>query len=178
LLAVLAVALLGAAVWLGLDTLRSDSGGNGGGGNAAASGGTQVALEGIGAYDPEGDDGVENNEDAPLATDGDESTHWRTVRYYDAPAIADKSGVGLVLDASRSVSLAEVRVTSDTPGFSARIQGGQSPTGPFTDLSGSRTVQARTTFELEGDDARYYVVWITTVPPGGSAHVNEVRATE
>jgi hypothetical protein len=38
-------------------------------------------------------------------------------------------------------------------------------------------VSGTTTFPLNGAAARYYLVWITLLPPGNVAHVNEVRAT-
>jgi hypothetical protein len=37
-------------------------------------------------------------------------------------------------------------------------------------------VNDRTTFTLKGKSGRYYVVWITQLPPGAVAHVNEVTA--
>jgi hypothetical protein len=53
---------------------------------------------------------------------------------------------------------------------------GDSPAGPFSDDSSSQTVGASTTFSLNGARARYYVVWITQLPPGDVAHVNEATA--
>ena len=41
------------------------------------------------------------------------------------------------------------------------------------DDSSSQTVGASTTFALDGATARYYVIWITRLPPGDVAHVNE-----
>jgi hypothetical protein len=37
-------------------------------------------------------------------------------------------------------------------------------------------VAGRTTFTLNGAKARYYVLWITRLPSGGVARVNEVTA--
>ena len=53
---------------------------------------------------------------------------------------------------------------------------GGSPTGPFTDDSPDETVGASTTFALDGVGGRYYLLWITRLPPGDVAHVNEVTA--
>jgi hypothetical protein len=39
-----------------------------------------------------------------------------------------------------------------------------------------QTVNGTTTFTLHGTSARYYLVWLTSLPPGSVAHVNEVRA--
>jgi hypothetical protein len=140
------------------------------GGNAAASS-EPVPVEGIGAYDPEGDNGDEHGDRAPDATDGDAATYWPTEDYNTFA----KSGVGLVLDAGKVVELSRVRVVSDTPGFTAEIRSGTSPEGPFdTRVSGLRTVQGETAFAIRGAAARYFVVWITSLD--GAAHVNEVTA--
>jgi hypothetical protein len=44
-------------------------------------------------------------------------------------------------------------------------------------VSAPRTVGASTSFELDGSEARYFVVWITSLPDGGRARVNEVSAS-
>jgi serine/threonine-protein kinase len=150
------------------------------GGSPSASGGggtTGVTLRGITAYDPYGTGTPgEDNPDAPKATDGDPATFWST-ETYTTPAFGNlKPGVGLVLDAGSAVKLGGITVTTDTPGFTARILAGESPSGGFADDSSSQTVGDSTTFTLNGTTARYYVVWITRLPPGNRAHVNEVTA--
>ena len=147
-----------------------------GGTTPSGGGGGSVRLQGVGAYDPDGTGG-EHDSEAPLATDGNEATSWQTERYDDPPALAGKPGVGLVLQVEGSGGIDQVRMTSETPGFDARIQAGDSPTGPFHDVSSSQTAGAVTTFDLDNVSASYLVVWITTSPPGGSAHVNEVTAS-
>ena len=67
-------------------------------------------------------------------------TFWKTEHYDDAPSLAGKPGVGLVLDPGRSVALREVHVTTTTPGFVALIKGGDSPTSFTKDVSASQTV--------------------------------------
>jgi hypothetical protein len=67
-------------------------------------------------------------------------------------------------------------VTTDTPGYTAQIQTGNSPTGPFASDSPTKRVGAHTTFTLNGTSARYYVLWITNLGPSAFAHVNEVKA--
>jgi hypothetical protein len=67
-------------------------------------------------------------------------------------------------------------VTTDTPGFTAEIRAGPSASGPFDAVvSPGQTVNESTTFELRGEPARFYVVWITALD--GRAHVNEVKAS-
>jgi tRNA A-37 threonylcarbamoyl transferase component Bud32 len=135
-----------------------------------------VPLSGVTGYDPQGTGG-EHDADAAKATDHDPATYWQT-ETYDSPDFGGlgKSGVGLVVDAGGPIALSSVTVTTDTPGFSAQIQEGSSSTGPFVPDSSVRTVNGRTTFRLNGKSGRYYVVWITQLPPGAVAHVSEVTA--
>ena len=91
-------------------------------------------MTGVGAYDPEGDKS-ENGGDAHLATDGNAKTAWKTEHYRST---FGKSGVGLVLDAGRPVKASRVVVTTETPGYAAQVQVGNSATGPFSPVSGSK----------------------------------------
>jgi serine/threonine-protein kinase len=176
---VLGLAILAGFGWLAYDTWgREGSSGAQTGTTTGGGGGGSISLQGVTAYDPDGTGAPgEHNDEAPLATDGNQATYWQTEDYKDPPAIAGKSGVGLVLQVTGSGSVDRVTMTSDTPGYEARIQSGDSSEGPFHDVSSSQTVGATTTFELDGVTAKYLVVWITTSPPGGSAHVNEVTAS-
>jgi serine/threonine-protein kinase len=151
-------------------THHAGSGGGAGGGNGAV-----VPLKGVGDYDPQGNGG-EHSATAPLATDGDISTYWMTESYGSQDFGRLKDGVGLVLDAGSSVSLAQLTVMTPTPGFTAEIQSGDSSTGGFTVDSPSQRVNGTTTFTLNGQNARYYVVWITLLPPGLRAEISEVTA--
>jgi serine/threonine-protein kinase len=135
--------------------------------------GSLVPLQGVGDYDPQGDGG-EHGYTAHLATDGNQATHWETERYTTRRFGGLKSGLGLVLDAGKTVKLARLTVTSTTPGFTAVVRSGSSPNGPFSNDSVSQTVQLSTTYTLNGAAARYYVLWITELPPGDYAWVSEV----
>jgi eukaryotic-like serine/threonine-protein kinase len=126
------------------------------GGSAAVQ---PVQIAGVGAYDPFGDNQSEHDEDAPAATDGDASSYWPTESYESG---LQKEGVGLVLDAGEAVKLKELTVKSTTPGFTAEIRSGSSPDGPFETVVGQSHAATETTkWELDGDRARYYVIWIT-----------------
>jgi hypothetical protein len=134
-----------------------------------------IQLSGVTAYDPDGD-GSEHNADAPKATDGSPSTFWTTSRYFDAPSLG-KPGVGLVLDAGRSVKVAQLGISSDTPGFQAQIKVGDGTGGPWRAVSASKTVGTRTVFDLTNAQGRYLLIWITRLGPGyDHAHVNEAGA--
>lgn len=133
----------------------------------------RVEVIGVGAYDPEGD-GSENGDRARLAADGNRATAWTSERYR---SVFTKSGVGLVLDARRPVRARRVTVATATPGFEAQVRAGGSVKGPFAAVSGVESVTGRTTFELRPRRSRYLVLWITSMPPGGVAAVNEVDVT-
>ncbi len=132
----------------------------------------RVAVTGVGAYDPEGDRS-ENDSAAGLATDGTLTTAWKSERYGSFV----KSGVGLVVDAGRPAKANRVVVATDTPGYSADIRVGSSPGGPFVAVSKEKRTTARTTFVLAPRTGRYLMVWITSMPDGGAAAVNEVTVT-
>lgn len=125
------------------------------------------------SYDPFGDDKSEHPERVADATDGDPATYWTTSTYDDFSAT--KEGVGLVLNAGSARDLSSLTVTTDTPGFQAEIRSGASRGGPFETVVGpSQTVGATTTWKIDGDDARFYAIWITDLD--GNAHINEVKA--
>lgn len=167
-LAAAAAAALGALRFHGASSQRAPQ--------AQAPPSASVELRGVRAYDPPPGDGQEHDEDAPKAADGDASTYWTTETYRSSFAALAKPGVGLVLDAGRPVRPARLFVTTDTPGFTARIEAGDRETGPFRSASAPQAVGPASAFVLElGRPARYYLVWITRLA-GSAAHVNEVRA--
>jgi hypothetical protein len=107
--------------------------------------------------------------------DGDASTYWLTSRYGYPDGGLGKPGVGFVVRAPGG--LKRMTLVTDTPGFTAQIKAGASPTGTFQSVSGPKVVGSSTAFKLDGNDGPYYLVWITRLPTGvSSAHVNEVKA--
>jgi serine/threonine-protein kinase len=168
----LAIAVAALAV-----ALVRENGSSPGPSTARGGGGTPLALTGVGAYDPPPGDGEEHDDEAALATDTSPSTYWKTQDYKSSLASLGKRGVGVVLDAGRSVTMHQVTVTTDTPGFTAEIQAGDSATGPFHTVSGSKVVAGQATFDLQDAHAQYFVVWITNLGSLSSAHVNDVSAS-
>ncbi|TMK95793.1 MAG: serine/threonine protein kinase, partial [Actinobacteria bacterium] len=150
----------------------------GGGGKAGKHGSPSVAGHAVrlfagGSYDPQGD-GAEHSAKAPLAVDGNPSTYWDTEHYRSFT----KSGVGLVLDARRTVRLGRLHIDTSLPGFRAQIRGGSSAGGPFpTYLSAMKTIGQQTTIALRPEPVRYVLLWITALPTGqDQARINEVKA--
>jgi eukaryotic-like serine/threonine-protein kinase len=170
-LAVALVALIAVAAAAALFAFGGD--GDGGGPGS----GTAVPLRAVASYDPDGD-GVERDDLVPLATDGNPGTYWSTEGYDDFAAT--KPGVGLVLDAGADGNVEGLVVRSDTPGFTAEVKTGNSPTSFDRTVAGAKTAAGTTTWQLDGADGRYLLLWITSVAQGtdgrGRAHVNEVTA--
>jgi hypothetical protein len=167
LLALLAIA----AIVIGLVA----AGGTNNGGAPAAS--KRIEVTGLTSYDPFGDNKEEHSAAAVNITDRDPATYWSTERYNDAPSLG-KPGVGVVVDGGTLVELAQLVVVTDTPGFTAEIEATNTEGGTPAKVSDSKVVGKATTFEINSNGPkRYYVIWITKLPPGlNYAHVNEVRA--
>jgi serine/threonine protein kinase len=171
------LALIVAGVAFGA-VLLLGGGGHGSGTSGGTSSGSSVRLHGVGdAYSAPGHPDS-HADTAPNATDGSTATSWYTQTYGDQTFGGLLTGLGLVLDAGSAVELSHLTVKTPSPGggFAAEIQAGDSPTGPFATDSSSQTVNGTTTFSLTGKTARYYVVWITQLPPEGYAKISEVTA--
>jgi hypothetical protein len=133
----------------------------------------RLPVKGVGAYDPNGDRS-ENDSAAPLATDGILTTAWESERYRSS---FSKSGIGLVVDAGQPVKARRVVVETETPGYAADVRVGSSPTGPFVSVSKAQSLKARTGFVLTPRSGRYLMLWITSMPEGGAAAVNEITVS-
>jgi hypothetical protein len=133
-----------------------------------------VQLQGLTAYDPEGD-GSEHGEEAHFATDHNATTSWDSEHYSNFT----KGGVGLVLQAPRPVALGKMTVNSIGSDFDAQIKAGNASGGPFTAVSAAfQPVGRRKTFSVDthGRKYRYYLVWLKLPFSGGRAQISEVTA--
>jgi hypothetical protein len=133
--------------------------------------------------DPQGEDGSENPEDAPLAVDGDPQTAWSTVSYEQQLGPAGlKTGVGLVVDlgAERQVTGVVLSLVGAPTGVALYL----TDTAP-TDVVGLEPIAADTaededlSLDLEEPTSgRFLVVWLTSLPAddgGFQGGVTEVR---
>jgi eukaryotic-like serine/threonine-protein kinase len=124
------------------------------------------------AYDPFGD-GQEHDEAAKAAIDGNDTTPWMTEHYRSF----SKKGVGIVVGTGHAVSPKTLSIITDTPGFTAEIQAGDTPTGPFHRVSGSKTIAGTdASFSLNGG-GRYFLLWITSLGDNAQVRIDEIRAS-
>jgi hypothetical protein len=142
-------------------------------------------------YNPFGT-GPENRDQIENLVDGDPTTTWSTEQYYDG-TLKKPGGVGLgvYLDAAPTVLAKALEIQTPTPGFAVQIYASdrielELPYGNTTSLGGrgwlgpvgaSTDVRSgeRIPLELSGHPHRYYLVWLTTLPPNmQSATINEL----
>ena len=129
-------------------------------------------------FDPEGD-GEESPQQARNAIDGNRTTVWDTETYRGGFGGSNKQGVGLYVDTDKPVAARELALVTATPGYEAAVYAANSPAGDIKDwtkVSGSTKVDQdeRIALDTAGRQFRYYLVWITGLPPGGKADIREL----
>jgi eukaryotic-like serine/threonine-protein kinase len=132
-------------------------------------------------FDPFGGDG-EHSSEAKAVVDQDTNSTWSTERY-DGGVINNKPGVGIYVDAKPGVAARAIDVISPTRDWQGAIYAapnGPLPTsiGQFTKLAPIEQTKTRTRVKLDpgGKRYRYYLVWITKLPPEkSSVEIAEIR---
>jgi eukaryotic-like serine/threonine-protein kinase len=142
-------------------------------------------------YNPFGT-GPENRDQIQNVVDSDPNTTWSTEEYYDG-TLEKQGGVGagLYLDAAPGVVGKAIEIQTPTPGFAVQIyvanrapaalaygestslaaRGWQGPVGQ----SGYVSDGTRIPLGLGGRPFRYYLIWITALPPKmDSASIGEL----
>jgi serine/threonine protein kinase len=124
-----------------------------------------VAPVDLRSFDPQGNDGRENDDRLPALIDGDEDTSWRADLYNTADFGNLKDGVGVVIDLGRRHRLEQIALRTTTPGIRYEIRVADAPAD---ELRGWRVVGS--VAEATGLDAvrfeqapttRYVLVWVT-----------------
>jgi len=139
---------------------------------------SQTAAHG---YNPFGT-GPENRDQVQNVVDSDPNTTWSTEQYYNGTlAKAGGIGAGLYLDAAPGVAGRAIEVQTPTPGFGVQIyvaehlalsqpygdptpltaRGWQGPVGASGYVHDHERIPLRST----GQAFRYYLIWLTTLPP-------------
>jgi len=119
-----------------------------------------LSFASVRAYDPLGD-GVENSSNAPLASDGDQETVWKSENYYDGRL--NKAGVGLLFDLGAPQTVTGFRLSTPWPGFSFRVAVGNDPAS--LTAAGGITYTAASDMEeaIPHETGRYVLLWFTSV---------------
>jgi eukaryotic-like serine/threonine-protein kinase len=184
-LTLLLLAVIGVAVWFLAS--RTEKGPGAGPVVAEPPGLERVELESDAAsdYDPEGDDGEESPEAANLVLDGIKNTGWDTETYEAGFEGANKSGVGLYVDAGRPIPARRLSLVTSTPGFEAAVYASNTVRGSINGwqkVSSTERVRQKQVFQLDlgqNQQFRNYLIWITQLPPDeGKAKIEEVRLSE
>ncbi|MEA2198715.1 MAG: eukaryotic-like serine/threonine-protein kinase [Solirubrobacteraceae bacterium] len=110
---------------------------------------------------------------AGYAIDNNPVDEWPTVNYYDHVLL--EKGIGIYVDAAPRTPVSDIRMLTTTPGFNAQFYASDatpSPTawpGSWVQVGSQNNVQNNQTIPLNtsGTPHRYWLVWITKLPPGG-----------
>lgn len=149
-----------------LDTTGDDTDDGSGTPIAAA----DAAIVSVQAWDPDGDNGTENDAQAELAlADGEPSTYWATECYQDR-YLGGKRGVGLVLGLS-GPSTGTLSVTVGSAPYQLDVYASTDPTPPtdldaWTQLGATRFAEQPAELEVGVDQtATHLLVWLKELGP-------------
>ena len=126
-------------------------------------------------YDPQGDQ-TESHSTVVNSFDKDPSTAWVTSRYQSDRFGGLKSGVGLLVDLGRPVTVRRVEVALTASGADLELRAADvagTAADPLPPVVATTSNSASATPSVlsppRGTTARYWVVWITKLPadPGG-----------
>jgi serine/threonine-protein kinase len=178
-----ATVVLGVAIALGVAAYLHTHRGTGSSATTPPTGGLeQVSLSASAAhsYNPFGT-GPENRDLLSDVVDNDPNTVWSTEQYYSG-TLQKTGGVGLgiYLDAAPGVAARALEVQTPTPGFAAQVYVASTFVelpygnsrklaergwhGPVASVSYMHSTQ-RIPLDLAGESYRYYLLWLTTLPP-------------
>jgi serine/threonine-protein kinase len=123
-------------------------------------------------FDPPPGDGVEHRDEVRNVLDDDPGTTWSTESYQGA-TLNNKPGVGIYVDAKPGVAARAIDIRTTTPAWSGKVFVARSGQGPPKTLDGwqdlgtisSAKKRTRVSLDTAGNRFRYYLVWITKLPP-------------
>ena len=130
------------------------------------------------SFDPDGD-GDEHSDDAPFAYDRNPATTWKTETYETSLQVYGKDGIGLVFDLGTEQIVGRVGITSPLAGYGVEIRNSVAPPSSLDDtelLADIASAETTESISFEPASARYWIVWITSLPGGGGgrAEISEV----
>jgi tRNA A-37 threonylcarbamoyl transferase component Bud32 len=133
-------------------------------------------------YDPLGDNKTEHPLQAKAVVDGEKNTAW-TTETYEGNTLGSKAGVGIYVIADPTVAARAITVQTPTKGWSGAIYVAKAGPVPASitgwqklgDIPSAKTSQ-RVDLDTAGNRFRYYLVWITKLPPGkDQVAISEIR---
>jgi putative peptidoglycan lipid II flippase len=137
-----------------------------------------IPIQGATSFDPYPGSGDENPDLVPLAIDGDPSTAWETLTYFNNPALGGiKAGVGLVLDLGQVRDVSRVIVTLQGSPTSLQLRAAPAsdqaqPTHSahqYRRLASVRDAGTSAVFTLKQPvSTRFVLIWLTSLPPDGA----------
>lgn len=138
---------------------------------------TPVPIRKVTVVDPQGD-GVENDEQTPLAVDGDPTTSWTTLDYASRNLGGLKDGVGLRLDLGSLTTVTAVHLQLVGRGTDLSVYSSADPPpakrgqlAGFTPLLRVRGVGDEVTLPLTpAVSSRALIIWLTGLPSNGSGY--------
>ena len=140
------------------------------------------------SYNPFGTE-PEHPKQVANAVDGDPNTIWST-EHYLGDTLGGKPGTGIYIDAAPGLQARALEVQTPTPGFTAGVYAARSFDGslPFgsgqslsergwVSLAPPQAIGGQSTIHIDTGGARYryYLLWITRLPPGSeTAAISEI----
>jgi hypothetical protein len=144
--------------------------------------GVSLPQSGARDFDPLGNNHQEHPADARRVVDGETNTSWSTETYNGGDL--GKAGVGIYVDAKPDVAARAMEIVTPTKGWHGEVYVARNGSGPPQDVSkwqklGTFTADtAKTKVDLDTatNRYRYYLVWITKLPPGQEkVAISEIR---
>jgi len=142
----------------------------------------EAVISAVTPFDPEGSGTPgENDTLAPLASDGDPVTVWRT-ESYDSRAFGElKSGVGLIITLEAALPVDRLLVRSPTTDWAAEVYVAGAAAAQLdgwgTVVTRAEAIAGDVEFELGGVEGRAILLWITDLgdgPPRVRVEIGEV----
>ena len=115
----------------------------------------------------------QNPGDAGYAIDNNPVDEWTTVNYYDHVLL--EASIGIYVDAAPKTVVSDIRILTSTPGWNAQFYASDSAPSPtawpgnWVQVGSANDIRNDQTIALStgGVPHRYWLVWITKLPPGG-----------
>jgi eukaryotic-like serine/threonine-protein kinase len=130
----------------------------------------RLAQDAAHDYDPFGDTKKEHPDEARFVVDRDPNTTWSTESYRSF----NKPGVGIYVDAKPGVAARSILIQSKTTGWAGEVYGAKvGPPATLPDIGWQKlgtipgaSSKHRLPLPTGTNSFRYYLVWITSLPPG------------